>query len=107
TDANCTAGQICGLAQANFCAACTTDAQCQADATYGAMSICLSGACTPGNCHADTDCNGQICGLSTPNFCGGCTSDAQCQSDPTYGASTVCNTGAGTCVSNACTGAND
>jgi hypothetical protein len=56
TDANCGAGQICGVKTPNNCGACSTDAQCQADATYGAADICdttqgkcVTAACTPNN----------------------------------------------------------
>jgi hypothetical protein len=105
TDAECPIGQICGVATANQCGACTTDTQCQTDTTYGAGDICVNGACAPGNCHSDTDCpTGQICGVTTPNTCGGCTSDLQCQQDATYGAGDMCDTltTPGTCVANRC-----
>ena len=70
-------------------------------------TLCIAGACTPGNCTADAQCaTGQICGLSTPYFCGGCTSDAQCQADTTtYGSTYVCNTTSNTCVLDTCTSA--
>ena len=82
--------------------ACTSDAACVADTTYGAMHICLgtgsNAQCVPGNCHdTSTECmNGQICGITTPHTCGGCgSSDTACKSDATYGSSTIC-------LSNAC-----
>ena len=103
-----------GLCVNGICSACsvpTDDANCKA--AYPPASICLAGACTPGNCRVDTDCTpaGEICGAQQPNFCGGCTTDTQCQADPTYGNGYVCNTTTtpGTCVANTnlCTGGND
>jgi hypothetical protein len=87
TDADCSGG-ICGLVTPQFCGGCTTDSQCQADASYGPTflcsmashkcvlaacttvgvvcsnpsDICCPGAggnsCVPGNCCSDTQCSG-------------------------------------------------
>ena len=102
---NCTTSAQCGnnqLCVSNSCVACTSDAACVADTTYGAMHICLgtgsNAQCVPGNCHdTSTECmNGQLCGITTPHTCGGCgSSDTACKSDAAYGSSTIC-------LSNAC-----
>lgn len=108
TDSQCPQGQICGLTQPGVCSACSTDTQCQSDtATYGSGYICVGGACTAGNCHADTDCpQGQICGVTQAYYCGKCTTDTQCKNDSHYGSGYVCDTGSGACVQNTCTTVN-
>jgi hypothetical protein len=66
-DTDCPAGEICGASQPNFCGKCTGDAQCQADATYGAAFICntTSGACVSSACTM----NGKKCGPNAGDFC--------------------------------------
>jgi len=109
---DCPTGQLCGSSTANTCGGCTRDAQCLADATYGAGHICFQGICQQGDCHGTSgDCQGPsaglVCGAVAANRCGACSSDQQCQEDPMYGSSTICNTAAaqptsGQCVSAAC-----
>jgi hypothetical protein len=113
TDAECPAGQICGVSTMLTCGNCasgsTGDTQCQNDtASYGPNDICYQGLCGPGNCHASSaDCTGTnaglICGVSITNTCGSCTSDSQCKDDPFYGANDICNVTTGKCVSASCT----
>jgi hypothetical protein len=98
----CTGGLICNTAGHN-CVACNaysmdagdptaaSDNRCKADTTYGSGTICLSGACTRGDCHTSTNCNaGRICGSSVPNACGDCATDAQCKADTRYGSGSIC-----------------
>jgi hypothetical protein len=109
---DCPTGQLCGISQADTCGPCSTDAQCIADASYGAGNICYQGICQLGDCHGtSSDCAGLnaglICGAVTANDCGACSGDAQCQSDPVYGSSTICETATGqpltgTCVTATC-----
>jgi hypothetical protein len=111
SSADCSTGQLCGVAQTATCGACAGDGQCTADAVYGGGNICFQGICQRGNCHGtSTDCSGGdaglICGAVSSNTCGPCSTDAQCQADTSYGSSTICHTvggaGSGTCVSAAC-----
>jgi hypothetical protein len=112
TDAECPAGEICGVSTMLTCGNCTSgsagDTQCKNDGTYGANDICYQGLCGSGNCHATSaDCTGAnaglICGVATTNTCGSCTSDSQCKNDPFYGANDICDTTTGKCVSASCT----
>ena len=108
---NCNSSSECGnnqLCVNHSCVACTTDAQCVADTTYGAMHICVGSGnnaqCVAGNCHnTSSDCvgTGQICGISMAHVCGSCgSSDAACKNDPVYGSGDICV--AGTCVAGDC-----
>ncbi len=110
---DCPTGQLCGIAQADTCGPCSTDAQCIAvDPPYGPGNICYQGICQTGDCHGtSSDCIGPnaglICGAVTANDCGACSGDSQCQADPVYGSATICETATGqpqtgTCVSDAC-----
>ncbi len=83
TDTDCPTGQICGLSAPNTCAKCTSDAQCQADATYGAATICntTSGACVTNACTS----NNQACTANAGDYCcnstcvpGNCCVTADC-----------------------------
>ena len=90
-----------GICQNNVCGACTEttdDAKCVA--AYGAMHLCVAGACVTGTCHTSTDCPaGQLCS-ATAHTCGTCAGDSACKNDTRYGASTICLTGA--CVTGDC-----
>jgi hypothetical protein len=112
-----TMGQVCGVAMANECGACTTDAQCAGDPVYaGANAVfCISGLCTtapsgpnicsttgtPETCTSST--NGDIC------CAGACVADTGPVNDSSGNAITRC-CGAGkqncamgeTCVDNYC-----
>jgi len=102
TSADCSgsnAGLICGAASSNSCGSCATDAQCQADATYGSSTICHTaggtgaGTCVTAMCSTSGAClaNGEdFCcgGLCTP---GNCCSNSDCGSGKA-------------CVNNTCTG---
>jgi hypothetical protein len=126
-DAN-DAGPICGDGAANsacvnpstgandfctagICSACTDEADDSACTTaYGGAThkyLCLSGACTPGDCRTDADCatnpNGTLCGVSTPNACGKCTADTQCAKASVDGGTPICKTTTGQCVAATCT----
>jgi hypothetical protein len=99
SDADCPAGEICGLTQPNFCGTCTTDSQCKNDPTYGVNDICntalascvanmctknntacpvnagdfcCAGKCVPGNCCVTADCTGanQTCKQNHCTTCG-------------------------------------
>jgi hypothetical protein len=87
----------------NACTDVTDDAHCAA--AY-AGTLCVGGACVPGNCHTSADCNtatpGEICGVATANTCGKCTDDLQCQNDSIYGSGDICNVGTGACVPATC-----
>src|SRR5204862_5457966 len=92
TTADCPTGQLCGVAMANTCGACATDAQCTADPGYGSGFICFQGICQKGDCHGTSaDCTGSksglVCGSVAANRCDVCASDTQCQADATYGSS--------------------
>jgi hypothetical protein len=92
---------FCVNSACNACTDVSDDPNCVT--AYGSGTICVGGACVPGNCHSDTNCpTGQICGVVTPNTCGGCTDDLQCQDDSTYGPGFVCNTTTSLCVASAC-----
>jgi len=103
TDANCATagkpGQICGLASANQCGRCTSDAQCKAASGYGTSTICsiATGTCVLAQCGVaattgttttpNTACSNAnpadfCCGAvgTTPGTCvpGNCCTDAQC-----------------------------
>jgi hypothetical protein len=100
TDTDCNGG-ICGLVTAQFCGGCTTDAQCQSDASYGPATICdtatkkcVSSACT--TVGAACSSSGDICCPGTGgNACvtGNCCSDTQCS-----GTKPACNTITNTCA---------
>jgi hypothetical protein len=136
TDANCTTpGQICGITTPNTCGACSSDAQCESDPSYGPGTICSpanGGTCVSGTgCTIDTTCanTADICcasGASTACVPGSCCTNAQCTNaaSPICGATTanvcgpctldsqcstgqVCDTMTGACATNAglCTGA--
>ena len=110
----CSNGGSNGLCKSQVCAACADgpgndDSNCAT--AYAGAYLCLSGACTPGNCRINGDCAtsvvGPLCGITQPNFCGKCTTDAQClAASPT---TPVCNTGPGLCIASAgsCTGTPD
>ena len=98
----CTGGRLCNTAT-HACAACNAytmdagdpeaaaDNRCRSDTTYGQSTICLSGACTTGDCHNSTDCNaGRVCGASVPHACGDCSTDPQCRQDTRYGTGYIC-----------------
>jgi len=109
---DCPTGQLCGIATANTCGGCSSDAECTADPQYGTGHICFQGICQPGNCHGTSgDCagalSGYVCGAQNANTCGACATDSQCQTDATYGSATICNTttglpATGQCVSGSC-----
>jgi hypothetical protein len=112
TSAQCSNGKVCDTT-AHACVPCANDATCSNDTAYGSSTICLSGACTAGECHGSSaDCSaGQLCGITQPSTCGACGTDGQCTSDPVYGAGNICFQGicqAGNChgTSADCTGAN-
>ncbi len=120
TSGECMNGQLCGISTAHTCGSCGTgtagDNACKGDTTYGSGDICLSGACTPGDCHdTSTDCTaGKICGVSTAHTCGNCgagsTGDMQCTTDARYGGDIcfqgLCGPGNCHASSSDCTGAN-
>ena len=98
-DTTCVAGVACtlgtgakGFCAAGACTACagaTDDAKCKT--AYGTGNICISGACTPGDCHDSAGCSdGRLCGSSVAHACGDCTTDAQCTGDTHYGAGHLC-----------------
>ena len=100
TDADCHGG-ICGLVTAGFCTGCTTDAQCQSDSSYGAVSICdtasqkcVLSACTTVGA-ACSNSGDVCCPGANGNACvpGNCCSDTQCS-----GAKPACNTTTNTCA---------
>jgi hypothetical protein len=66
TSADCS-GRICGLVTANFCGACTSDAQCQADPTYGANFVCntSAGTCVAATCPTPD----VVCPYNGADFC--------------------------------------
>jgi parallel beta helix pectate lyase-like protein len=90
---------------AQFCGECTTDAECQSDATYGASTICdtVSKTCVSSTCttvgSACDNPHDVCCPGGNGNRCisGDCCSDAQCS-----GSNPVCNTNDNTCA--ACDG---
>ncbi|HVR61372.1 MAG TPA: hypothetical protein VMU50_05700 [Polyangia bacterium] len=90
-----------GLCVSNSCTPCvdtTDDNRCSA--TYGAMHICVGGACVAGGCHASTTCNaGKVCS-TTAHTCGDCAGDPSCKNDTVYGAATICL--GGSCVTGDC-----
>jgi hypothetical protein len=97
-DSDCTAGQICGVSQPNFCGGCTGDTQCQADPTYGANYICnvTTGACVTSDCTKA----GAACDANKSDVCcaGSCIPGNCC------GTGTSTCTGMGeTCKNNQCT----
>src|SRR5205085_967835 len=62
-DSACSLGGNNGLCNAGHCVPCvdsTDDAKCSS--AYGASHLCISGACTPGDCRQSADCNGTVCG---------------------------------------------
>jgi len=96
SDANCTAGQICGVTTGNFCGVCSTDTQCQTDPSYGAGTICNTGGgglCVTATC---TNANGACanpadicCATGGPaDTCtpGNCCTNTQC----TTAAASIC-----------------
>lgn len=90
------AGRLCPSSGTKVCAACQTDAQCKADAAYGASTICVEGQCVSGACTDSSQCaNGRICN-TTSHVCVACTTDTQCKNDSNYGQHTIC-------LSSACT----
>jgi hypothetical protein len=107
------AGTINGLFSCGTCAPCIDpDDDLACTTAYGGASdggpdggpapyICNGGTCTPGNCHADSDCqpSGFICGVKTAFMCGPCTSDSDCKKDSDYQGQglTVCTIAMGTC----------
>ena len=95
TDANCTAGQICGVTTANTCGTCTADTQCQSDPGYGLTTICntATGQTTTGQCVASTCTTANsACPANSADFCcpgggvanacvpGNCCTNADCAS---------------------------
>lgn len=72
---------------ADTCAACTSDAQCQAARKGG---VCCNGSCHAGNCCANDDCENPrpIC---TQHTCSVCSSSSEC------GNKKICNTNTGSC----------
>ncbi len=99
-DTDCPTGEICGLSQAHTCGKCSTDAQCQTDATYGKTFVCDigTGACVANTCSTanDTACTtdpGDVCCSST------CTPGNCC--DNAYCHTLIGNNAA--CVANTCT----
>jgi hypothetical protein len=109
TSADCTGGQagrLCGAVAANTCGSCSTDSQCQADATYGSATIChtTTGAPTTGTCVSSACTTSGPCAANTSDFCcggactpGNCCVDADCTSNPAFGSFYRC-------VNNSCTG---
>lgn len=86
TNAQCTGGKICGLAQPDTCGACSSDAECKT--SYGSAFYCNT---TTGGCVSSTCANGDggtcpgaakdiCCGGAGGAVCssGNCCSDAQC-----------------------------
>jgi Cys-rich repeat protein len=127
TDAQCTAGQICGITTPNQCGGCTTDAQCQSDPTYGPTDICNTttnlcvpasctapnaacvnpadyccangggDSCIPGNC-----CSNVNCTTATLPICGSQAPNTcgPCTLDAQCPTGDVCDTATGACVLN-------
>ena len=112
-------GQICGITAAHNCGSCGSgsagDNACKGDTVYGSGDICLSGACTQGDCHdTSADCTaGKICSTSS-HTCGNCsagsTGDTQCTNDARYTGDIcfqgLCGPGNCHATSSDCTGAN-
>jgi hypothetical protein len=101
----CNTGTAAGLCESDECSTCTDvtdDAHC--GAAYAGAYLCVGGACTPGNCRANSDCTanatGPLCGVVTPLMCGKCTNDSQCAGNA---GGAVCNTTSGACVAGTCT----
>ncbi len=90
-------GQICGLASANVCSACTTDAQCQMAIGAGnvcdATGKCVSSACATANAACTTNTNDFCCAATVGNACvsGNCCATADCGG------------GGKTCINHVCT----
>lgn len=100
-DSACAPGKLCGLVTPFTCAACSADSDCRNDPAYGLSTVCVSGACTRGDCRTDGDCpNARVCGLSLPNVCAPCSTDSDCTAAAGYGAGYVC--ASGSCVRTGC-----
>jgi hypothetical protein len=109
TSADCLgveAGLICGAKAAETCGACASDAQCQADTSYGPATICntttgqpASGQCVSATCSASGACAANPGDFCCADLCvpGNCCVDADCAADPRFGA-------VYRCVNNSCTG---
>ncbi len=100
------AGRVCGASAANTCGACATDAQCQADPSYGSSTICntTSGMPTSGQCVSSVCSASGACAANGNDFCctgicvsGNCCVDADCAANPHFGSIYRC-------VNNSCTG---
>lgn len=101
--ANCTgpnAGLICAASAPYQCGTCTTDAQCQADAFYGALQMCDQGRCVAqqtcavGQEGMTAACNsGRVC-CSSKCIPGNCCGTGSCSVPPVT---------SGTCRANQCT----
>jgi hypothetical protein len=95
------------------CVACTQDATGDAACStqYVQQSVCVTGACVPGNCRASADCTGANAGFRCiSNQCTPCANDGGCQGDTAYGSGFICHTAAdnaagkrGQCVPSTCT----
>ncbi|HVT08784.1 MAG TPA: hypothetical protein VHO67_15105, partial [Polyangia bacterium] len=93
-NSDCAGGGICTN---SVCVTCNgNDAACAT--AYGNGYICVSNACTMGNCHTAANCNDttKVCANNT---CGSCTSNSDCTA--AYGTNHVCHNGgciAGNCL---------
>ena len=79
TSSDCTganSGQICGVAVANTCGNCTSDAQCKSDPVYGTGDICniATGKCVSATCAN----NNAACSANSADFCCPSTAGSSC-----------------------------
>lgn len=115
TPGNCNSSSDCGgadlgfICTANVCMGCTTDAQCHADAHYGASTICdgTSHACVSNACvTAGATCSNAAdicCGAGPTCVPGNCCTNGQCSGttpacNPTNDTCAACDAPGGTAV---------
>ena len=107
SDANCTAGEICGVTTANTCGTCTADTQCQTDPNYGSGTICntANGQGTSGQCVSATCANpDHACTANPSDFCcaSGGIADTCTPGDCCVSADCAGNATGSVCVNNQC-----
>jgi hypothetical protein len=76
-NADCAAGNICGLSKANVCAKCASDAQCVA--SYGATFICTTSGASTGACVSN------VCAVADNTACTANAADVCCGGTCTAG----------------------